>query len=138
MIVVESAEHLKRFTVNLDKYDHVKAFVIWGENTMPEGVSGPRFLLWKDFIQLGQGIKDEMVLARMAKQKPGQACCLIYTSGTTGNPKGCMLSHDNLTWETMSMLSMSEKDRPDSVGPQNRYVSYLPLSHIAGLAFDVL
>lgn len=49
-----------------------------------------------------------------------------------------MLSHDNLSWETMCMLSMAEKDRPDSVGPQNRYVSYLPLSHIAGLAFDLL
>lgn len=53
MIVVESAEHLKRFTVNLDKYDRVKAFVIWGESSIPEGYSGPRFFLWKDFLQIG-------------------------------------------------------------------------------------
>lgn len=136
--MVETAEHLKRFTVNLDKYEKVKAFVVWGETALPEGASGPRFFLWKDFLQLGQGLKDEVVLARMAKQKPGQCCCLIYTSGTTGNPKGCMLSHDNLSWETMCMLSMSERERPDAVGPQNRIVSYLPLSHIAGLAFDLL
>jgi len=49
-----------------------------------------------------------------------------------------MLSHDNLTWETVCVQSMTEKDRPDAVGPQNRIVSYLPLSHIAGLAFDIL
>lgn len=117
VIVVETAEHLKRFTVNLDKYDRVKAFVVWGETALPEGAAGPRFFLWKDFLQLGQALKDEAVLARMTKQKPGQCCCLIYTSGTTGNPKGCMLSHDNLSWETMCMLSMSEQQRPDAVGP---------------------
>ena len=27
-----------------------------------------------------------------------QACMLVYTSGTTGNPKGAMISQDNLTW----------------------------------------
>ena len=74
----------------------------------------------------------------MAVQKPGEVCCLIYTSGTTGNPKGCMLSHDNLTWETNAMLSHSERERPEAVGPHDRIVSYLPLSHIAGLAFDIL
>ena len=138
VIVVETAEHLKRFTVNLDKYDKVKAFVVWGENTLPEGAAGPRFFLWRDFIQSGQAVKDDVVVAKMAKQKPGQCCCLIYTSGTTGNPKGCMLSHDNLTWEAVIMQQMTERERPEAIGPQNRIVSYLPLSHIAGLAFDVL
>ena len=74
----------------------------------------------------------------MRKQKPGECCCLIYTSGTTGNPKGCMLSHDNLTWETVCVQAMVEREKPEAVGPHNRIVSYLPLSHIAGLAFDVL
>ena len=34
--------------------------------------------------------------------------------------------------------SHTERERPEAVGPQNRIVSYLPLSHIAGLAFDLL
>ena len=50
IILVETAEHLKRFTVNLDKYDRVKAFVVWGEPSLPADVSGPRFILWKDFL----------------------------------------------------------------------------------------
>ena len=49
-----------------------------------------------------------------------------------------MLSHDNLTWEVSTMLAHTEEERPEAVGPQNRIVSYLPLSHIAGLAFDIL
>ena len=67
VIVVETAEHLKRFTVNLDKYDRVKAFVIWGETTLPEGVSGPRFHLWRDFLQIGQTVKDDIINVKMNK-----------------------------------------------------------------------
>ena len=32
------------------------------------------------------------------EQAVNQACMLVYTSGTTGNPKGAMISQDNLTW----------------------------------------
>ena len=138
VIVVETAEHLKRFTVNLDKYSKVKAFVVYGESALPENAQGNRFYLWKDFLQLGQALRDDLILGKVAQQKPGECCCLIYTSGTTGNPKGCMLSHDNLTWELQAMLASTEKERPEAVGPHNRFVSYLPLSHIAGLAFDLL
>ena len=105
MIVCETAEHLKRFTVNLDQYSRVKAFVIWGETTLPEGLDGARFFLWADFLKLGEpAVNTEVIMAKMQKQKPGECCCLIYTSGTTGNPKGCMLSHDNLTWNTVTVL----------------------------------
>jgi len=124
--------------VNLDKYDRVKAFVVWGEPSLPADATGPRFFLFKDFLQIGLSVKDDVILAKMALQKPGQAACLIYTSGTTGNPKGCMLSHDSLTWNTNIVISHVEREKPEAVGPHARLVSYLPLSHIAGLCFDIL
>ena len=68
VILVESAEHLARFTVNLNKYERVKAFVVWGEPSLPEGAVGPRFYLWKDFLQTGLSVKDEVILAKMAMQ----------------------------------------------------------------------
>lgn len=49
-----------------------------------------------------------------------------------------MISHDNLVWESDACLSQAYKDRPELVGPQNRIVSYLPLSHIAGLSLDIV
>lgn len=89
-------------------------------------------------MKLGESISDDTILERVEKQKPGECCCLIYTSGTTGNPKGCMLSHDNMVWEAMACGDIVYQTQPESLGPQNRFISYLPLSHIAGYYGDVL
>ena len=45
---------------------------------------------------------------------PGDSCQLIYTSGTTGKPKGVLLSHENVIWNTLNMLQV-RKDRPTDV-----------------------
>jgi len=49
-----------------------------------------------------------------------------------------MLSHDSLTWVTGAVIETISKDQHELLGPQNRVVSYLPLSHIAGLSFDII
>ena len=35
-------------------------------------------------------------------------------------------------------MEVCSRERPEIMGPQNRTVSYLPLSHIAGLSFDLM
>ena len=50
---------------------------------------------------------------------------LIYTSGTTGVPKGTMLSHYNF----MSNC-YDAKDLCPSVNKEDRFLSFLPLSHV--------
>ncbi len=52
---------------------------------------------------------------------------LLYTSGTTGDPKGVMLTHEN-------MCSSTEMAYKNALGIENvRSVSSLPLSHIYGV-----
>ncbi|HSJ91944.1 MAG TPA: long-chain fatty acid--CoA ligase [Ilumatobacter sp.] len=50
---------------------------------------------------------------------------LVYTSGTTGPPKGAILTHGNLGWTVDAVESMV------GLSPEDRLLSYLPLSHIA-------
>ena len=117
IIVVETLDHLKRFTVNLDKLPKVKAFVVWGEETLPAEFQGSRYFLWKDFLKIGNHIGDDIIAKKMDAQVPGQCCCLIYTSGTTGMPKGCMLSHDNIVWESVEMMELIASEKPELTGP---------------------
>lgn len=50
---------------------------------------------------------------------------LVYTSGTTGPPKGTRITHGNVTWTIAAMEELVDLRRTD------RFLSYLPLSHIA-------
>ena len=48
-------------------------------------------------MALGEAVSDEELNAVIDSQRANECCTLIYTSGTTGNPKGVMLSHDNVS-----------------------------------------
>jgi long-chain acyl-CoA synthetase len=56
--------------------------------------------------------------------KPDDIATIIYTSGTTGEPKGVMLSHDNI----YSNVAASKVAIP--FGGSDVALSFLPLSHI--------
>lgn len=55
---------------------------------------------------------------------PEQLATLVYTSGTTGPPKGAMISHANVMATLRSLTSIID------LTPGDRFLSFLPLSHI--------
>lgn len=68
--------------------------------------------------------RDTAFDSRFDDAKPEEICTIIYTSGTTGEPKGVQLTHGNLANNVR--LAMPHF----GLGPEDRLVSYLPLSHI--------
>lgn len=72
-------------------------------------------------------LTDDPEIVALAADRIGvdDIATLVYTSGTTGPPKGAVLTHGNLDWTANAVESMV------GLSPDDRFLSYLPLSHIA-------
>ncbi|XP_072458077.1 long-chain-fatty-acid--CoA ligase ACSBG2 isoform X2 [Notamacropus eugenii] len=132
ILVVENDTQLQKILQVREKLSYLKAIVQYREEIKEKR---PDLYSWKEFIALGESVPDEKLEAVLDTQKPNQCCMLIYTSGTTGQPKGVMLSHDNITWTSgMATSSLTLSSPPQQ---QEKVVSYLPLSHIAAQMMDI-
>ena len=60
---------------------------------------------------------------RSSDVKEEDVACILYTSGTTGNSKGVVLTHRNLVFDALEVLSLQDIVETD------RLVSLLPLPH---------
>lgn len=90
-------------------FDHVEGATHWMELSR-EGKG-------EDVAQLDplkQGVKADDLLT------------LIYTSGTTGNPKGVMLTHNNILSNALAVADLF----PKNLGNQVKVLSFLPICHI--------
>ena len=79
-------------------------------------------------IVRGSAEPDEELQHRMATAKPGDLALLIYTSGTTGVPKGAMCTHKGIA--AMGKSFIDTYPQMLEIDP-SRYLSYLPLCHVA-------
>ena len=91
-------------------------------------------LSFSDLIQKGKDINssDRSKLDEaISSVTPDSLACLIFTSGTTGNPKGVMITHENVLWTAQSLFAETVQ-----LSTNPRIVSYLPMAHIAARLGD--
>ncbi|CAF0978778.1 unnamed protein product [Brachionus calyciflorus] len=87
--------------------------------------------IWKEFMEIGSNVHDSDLDLRIKTLAPNKCASLIYTSGTTGMPKAAMISHDNITYLVRYMADAANLKKFNE-----RFISYLPLSHIAAQIVD--
>ncbi len=84
-----------------------------------------------------QGFKVEDI--KYSEVSNEKLCLLNYTSGTTGSSKGVMLTVNNLTGNIFFALNMiNTKTNTTYFRAGGRTLSFLPLAHAFGCAFDFL
>jgi long-chain acyl-CoA synthetase len=129
--VLDGAGELARWQPVLAELPGLKTIIVRDAAACP---AGEQYLTWDAFAALGRqryaGDPGE-VASRMAAITADDPVALLYTSGTTGNPKGVLLTHRNVGYELACAQGMGLI--PDGA----RWVSYLPLAHIAERMFSI-
>ena len=80
---------------------------------------------WTDFLAFGNNdALDDALQQRIDSRDLSELFTVIYTSGTTGEPKGVMLTYENLAYQMLGHSQRLEVDETDSS------LSFLPLTHV--------
>lgn len=136
---VENETKLAKFQKAAAESIKLRAVVCWACDPIEikgrDGQVIPSYS-WDQFMALGKDITDDLLDKRIGNVQPGHCCNLVYTSGTTGNPKAVMVTHDNIIFEVKCVLE-NLKDIYN-LPQEERLLSYLPLSHVAGMMVDII
>ncbi len=90
---------------------------------------GPQLLSYESVLARGAAKADTYLSGMEGVEiAPHDTAVILYTSGTTGNPKGVMLSHNNLMQNALS--SRSANIEP---GTHDANLAILPLAHAFGI-----
>jgi long-subunit acyl-CoA synthetase (AMP-forming) len=121
VVFLETPDHVARWASALADVASIKVIVGIGD----VAVDDERFVRWGDLVEHGRSLPLDEVDARSAALRPEDPATILYTSGTTGDPKGVVLSHANIVFQTAGTLRRNDAE------PGNVTLSYLPYAHIA-------
>jgi len=128
-IFVSSKQLERAMRLCLAKAPHVKNFVCLDHLT-PDLINITSSLEFASFrvISLMELYKQGMKPLRQDYEHPSSDDLYLinYTSGTTGQPKGVMLTHENIIATSAAMRLFWQ----DIAEEQQKYLSFLPLSHV--------
>lgn len=85
---------------------------------------GAKLYSWNDFLSLGE--KRSFTLSAPKKT---DICTIMYTSGTTGEPKGVLITNENIV-TLVTGINHLLRCQDEELSEKDVYISFLPLAHI--------
>ncbi len=125
-LVVEDEEHLDKFLEIESEVPNLLKVIILEDEGLHD-LNHPRCMMIDELYALGKQAEAEnpgWFEEEIALAKPQDTALLVYTSGTTGQPKGAMLSHENI------LAAMESGARSLPVFASDEQLCFLPLCHI--------
>ena len=121
---VGTRDHLQKTLEILPKLSKLEEIIVFDE----VAVDHPKVITFRQALEKGKVIDDQGELDRRVEElDPDAVATFIYTSGTTGNPKGVMLSHNNMTTNAEQWKALT----PEVIDSMPHVaLSFLPLSHV--------
>ena len=121
-VFVSNADQLAKILEIADQLPELELIVAF--DAVPNRTSKVRLLA--ELLAAGDATRpDEATFrAQALAAKPDDIATLIYTSGTTGQPKGVMLTHQNIFSNVQAQAWLSSGTGQDIA------LSFLPLSHV--------
>ena len=132
--ILNDSESTLIFLENQEQYEKIKS--IWSNCPKLKNIiilddsdtaDAENVYTFNSFLEKGSAFSTSSDLtfdSLVNTAKPSDLLTLIYTSGTTGNPKGVMLSHENLISNMEGIGKLINFERDDV------FLSFLPLSHV--------
>jgi long-chain acyl-CoA synthetase len=124
MVFVSTAEQLAKIEEIRAELPALERAVVFDELATDDSST----LTLSRFLELGRQAEADGRGADFERDalraQPEDLATILYTSGTTGQPKGVMLTHNNVYSNTQAVLDILDVSTDDIA------LSFLPLSHI--------
>lgn len=140
VLVVENDKQMEKIIPILGNLKNLRVLISLQdltEETLKKFRNSYPYYSYKDFVRLGTDevkAHPDLFENHVQNQQPEEYASIIYTSGTTGEPKGAVLTHKALT----TMLHNVDTTIKGAFGPNDRTLTFLPLSHVMGRCDSLL
>ncbi|MCA9698719.1 MAG: AMP-binding protein, partial [Myxococcales bacterium] len=128
LVFAENAEQVDKFLEQRDNLPQVTRVIQW---TGAKRVDDEWVQSFDEFIAAGESVNDDALGERGSTLSPDSLLTIIYTSGTTGRPKGVVLTHANMLYESDAISSVGVI-RQDDI-----QLLFLPMAHVFAKVLEV-